>query len=149
MNRSSSKWRGIAARFVAYETNENTLLENKSPFSFPVIEKLRPHLAGLMGKIGFNALLSRAFSIAGREAAWLQGLHVTLEGNLEGRDKPVEGLSPAEILEGRLVLVATLLGLLETFIGEGLTFRLMRDVWPHLSRSEYDFEKGDKNEEAK
>jgi len=32
--------------------------------------------------------------------------------------------------DGGAILIAHLIGLLLTFIGEGLTFRLVQDVWP-------------------
>jgi len=42
-----------------------------------------------------------------------------------------------------------LLGLLVTFVGEELTLRLVREVWPKLPLSNLDFGKGDKNEKPK
>ena len=45
--------------------------------------------------------------------------------------------------------VAQLLGLLVTFIGEELTLRLVREVWPKLSPNNLDFGKGDNNEKPK
>jgi hypothetical protein len=41
-----------------------------------------------------------------------------------------------------------LLGLLVAFIGEDLTLRLVREVWPKLSLNNLDFGKGYKNEKA-
>jgi hypothetical protein len=35
------------------------------------------------------------------------------------------------------------------FIGEDLTLRLVREVWPPLSLNNFDFGKGYKNEKAK
>ena len=48
-----------------------------------------------------------------------------------------------------MVLVAQLLGLLVAFIGETLTLRLVREVWPKLPLNDLDFGRGDKNEKAK
>jgi len=45
--------------------------------------------------------------------------------------------------EGRVVLLAQLLGLLVAFIGEDLTLRLVREVWPKLSINDVNFGKGD------
>jgi len=41
-----------------------------------------------------------------------------------------------------VLLVAQLLGLLVAFIGENLTLRLMRDVWPKLSLEDLKFTQG-------
>ena len=62
--------------------------------------------------------------------------------------RPAE-LDPAEFLEGRVVLLAQLLGLLVAFIGANLTVRLVREVWPRVTLNDLDFNKGGKNEKAK
>jgi hypothetical protein len=54
-------------------------------------------------------------------------------------------VDPDKIFEGRVVLLAQLLGLLVAFIGEDLTLRLVREVWPKLPLNNLDFGKGDKN----
>ena len=40
--------------------------------------------------------------------------------------------------EGGAILIAQLLGLLLTFIGEGLTLRLVQDVWPEAAFDDRD-----------
>jgi hypothetical protein len=57
-------------------------------------------------------------------------------------------LHPDEYLEGRIVLLAQLLGLLAAFIGETLTLRLVGDVWPRRFDRDWIFEKGNQNENA-
>jgi hypothetical protein len=47
--------------------------------------------------------------------------------------------------EGSVVLVAQLLALLVAFIGENLTLRMVREVWPKLPQiNDLDLRKGDK-----
>ena len=125
--------RDFAERLIAYETTGN-FSQAKTPAAFLVSEKLRPHLATLMGNVGFQALLSRALVLAHAEVPWLCATRVTAEGFLEGLDEvELEAqLDPEEIFEGRVILLAQLLGLLVAFIGENLTLRLVREVWPKL-----------------
>ena len=40
--------------------------------------------------------------------------------------------------EGGAILIAQLLGLLITFIGEGITLRLVQDVWPEVAFDDRD-----------
>jgi hypothetical protein len=47
-------------------------------------------------------------------------------------------LDPAEFREGKVVLLAQLLGLLEAFIGPGLTSRLVGEIWPEISFDDLD-----------
>ena len=41
-------------------------------------------------------------------------------------------MTPKDLTNGRVVLLAHLLGLLVAFIGEDLTQRLLREAWPKL-----------------
>jgi hypothetical protein len=95
-----------------------------------------------MGNAGFRALLSRALALANTEVPWLRALHVRSDGFFEGLDELHAQLAPGEFFEGKVVLLAQLLGLLEAFIGESLTVRVVREVWPKLSVKDFDFGKG-------
>ena len=141
--------RDFAERLIAYETRGNKSSETKTPAACLVGEKLRPHLATLMGNVGFRALLSRALALANAEVPWLRAVHVKADGSLEGLDELEAQVDPDEIFEGCVVLLAQLLGLLVAFIGENLTLRLVREVWPKLSLNDVDLGTGDKNEKAK
>ena len=55
---------------------------------------------------------------------------------------------PDELFEGGVVLVAQLLGLLAAFIGEDLTLRFVREVWPDVPLNNLDFGKGAKDEKT-
>ncbi len=135
--------RDFAERLIAYETRQNKSSETKTPAACLVGEKLRPHLATLMGNVGFRELLSRALALANVEVPWLRLVHVKADGSFEGLDELGAQVDPDEIFEGCVVLLAQLLGLLVAFIGEDLTLRLGREVWPKLSLDHFDFGKGD------
>ena len=141
--------RDFAERLIAYETRGNKSSETKAPAAFLVSEKLRPHLAALLGNVGFRALLSRALALANTDIPWLRAVHVKADGSFEALDELGAQVDPDKIFEGRVVLLAQLLGLLVTFIGELLTLRLVREVWPKLSLNEVDLGTRDKNEKVK
>jgi hypothetical protein len=141
--------RNFAKRLIVYEASGNESSETKTPEVFHVCEKLRPHLATLMGNGGFRALLSRALALANAEDPWLRAVHVKSDGSLEGLEELHAQLDPDELFEGGVVLLAQLLGLLVTFIGENLTVRLVREVWPEVPLNDLDFGNGGKNEKAK
>ena len=141
--------RDFAKRLIACETTNNKFSETKTRAACLVGEKLRPHLATLMGAVGFRALLSRALALANAEVPWLRVVHVKADGSLEGLDKLDAQVDPEKIFEGCVVLLAQLLGLLVAFIGAILTLRLVREVWPKLSLNDLDLGTGDKNEKAK
>jgi hypothetical protein len=128
--------RNIAERLIAYETTENKSSGTNTAASFPVCEKLRPHLAVLMGSTGFRALLSRALARAEAEVPSLRAVQVDAAGSLAGFDKLEAQAAPDELAMARVALVAQLLGLLAAFIGEDLMLRIVRDVWPQLARND-------------
>ena len=136
--------RNFAERLIAYESRGNRSAKPKTSAAFLVGEKLRPQFATLMGNVGFNALLSRALALAKAEVPWLRAMHVKADGSLGFLDELDAQVDPEKIFEGRVVLLAQLLALLVAFIGEDLTLRLMREVWPKLSLNDFDFGKGDK-----
>ena len=140
MSRPTPQIRNLAQRLIAYERGDK--LSEAKIRTFPAFEKLRPHLATLMGNAGFRALLSRSLALANEEVPWLRAVHVKADGSLEALEQLETQVGPDEFMEGRVVLLAQLLGLLMAFIGENLTLRLVREVWPKLSLDDLDFGKG-------
>jgi hypothetical protein len=149
MNRSTHEARTFAERLIAYEAVGDDSSEANRPLGFHVSEKLHPYLATLMGSGGFQALLSRSLALAAAEVPWLRAVEVNANGSLEGLKKLQGQLDADKFLEGQVVLLAQLLGLLNAFIGEVLTLRLLRDVWPKIPLDNLEFGNGDKNEKQK
>ena len=130
MNRVTPQMRAMATGLIAYESKHSKTPERKNPLGFHVCEKLRPQLATLMGNGGFRALVTRALALAIEEVPWLQHVQVKPDGSLEVVDEVDAQFSKGQIGEGRVVLLAQVLGLLVAFIGESLTVQLLREVWP-------------------
>jgi hypothetical protein len=66
-------------------------------------------------------------------------VHVNADGDLEGFEALGLQLDPSEFVEGRVVLLAQLLGLLVALIGPSLTSRLTGEIWPQIPLNEQDF----------
>jgi len=95
--------------------------------------KLQAPLSKFTGLAGFSSLLSRALVLAKAEVPALKVVQVGPDGSLAGFDQIKQDRDAGELAKGRVVLLAHLLGLLGTFIGESLTLRLARDAWPDAS----------------
>jgi hypothetical protein len=149
MNRASPKTRHLAKRLIVCETQSTKTSGTRHPTAFEVCEKLRPQLATLMGNGGFRAILMRALALASAEIPWLSGVQVKADGSLESLKEHQPQPGSEEFLEGRIVLVARLLGLLGAFIGENLTLRVVIEVWPKLPFDDLEYGKGGKNEKTK
>lgn len=119
--------RELAERLVAFEAADISPPAVHAAVTCRVCEKLRRPLSDLAGTAGFVSLLSRSLTLAKREASVLSAVQVNPDGSLEGLH--------GEAAAASSVLIAHLLGLLTTFIGEALTLRLLYSVWPNLPAS--------------
>lgn len=137
MTEVAPKLRNYARCLIVYEATD------------PARDKLPRHLEVLIGKAGVQALLSRAHALAIVELPWLSTARVNGDGSLEAEGRLQSQLLPEQLFEGQVVLMAQMLGLLETFIGENLTMRLLREMAPDLRLGDLDFGEGAANEKAK
>lgn len=128
MNPGPPQVRFLAERLIVREADDSNLF---GP-AVQVFDKLRQPLSTLMGKSGFQALVSRSLVLATRDIPWLRTVELTSTGDLTGLKKLEVQLSPEEITEDRVVIVAQLLELLVKFIGEYHTVRLLRETWADL-----------------
>jgi hypothetical protein len=58
---------------------------------------------------------------------------VAADGSLQGLDELGPQIDKEQAREGGAILIAQLIELLLTFIGEGLTLRMVQDVWPEAA----------------
>jgi hypothetical protein len=91
---------------------------------------LRRSLCALAGVAGFCSLASRALTLAKSEAPSLSEIQVTSDGSLQRFGEPESQSQGHREDEAGVILLAELLALLITFIGETLTLRLVQDAWP-------------------
>jgi hypothetical protein len=124
--------RHLAQRLLTYEAVGETSLPAESA-AFRVCERLRQPLITVAGVAGFRSLLSRALTLARAEAPSLSAVQIAADGSLQGLDELAPQIDKEQAREGGTILIAQLLGLLLTFIGEGLTLRLVQDVWPEAA----------------
>src|ERR1017187_6359069 len=119
----------LARRLLTYEAAAGKNSEPAESVAFRVCEKLRRPLCSLAGVAGFRSLLSRALALARAEAPSLSTVQVGADGSLKGLDELGPQKDEDMSKDGGAILIAQLLGLLLTFIGEVVTFRLVQDVW--------------------
>lgn len=92
---------------------------------------LAHHLARLVGEAGIRALVERSLTLSRVQYPWLPGARTgTSDPPWTTLRSALQAQPPDAALEGSVVLVATLLGLLGRLIGERLVLRLVLEVWP-------------------
>jgi hypothetical protein len=139
MSRTTPHMRNFAQRLIADEARGHPPAVPLPPTDFKACEKLRPTLATLMGNAGARALLLRALALAQGEVPWLRAVQVKADGTLARGEQRDGQLALEDLVEGRVVMLAQLLGLLVAFIGENLTLHLVRDVWPKVRLDDVEF----------
>jgi hypothetical protein len=135
--------RRFALRIMAHVTPSGDKSSDAAgQATFQAIDDLRLQVVNLMGLGGFRGLLSRAIAVGGEEVRWLRAVHVKTDGSLSGfEDYP--SLAPGDFAEGRIVLLAQLLGMLVAMIGVRVTLRLLLDIWPNLSLDDLNLGNGE------
>ena len=123
----------MAQRLLTYEALAGENSEAAESAAFRVCTKLRRPLITLAGVAGFRSLLSRALTLARAEAPSLSAVQVAADGSLKGLDELEPQIDTEQARDGGAILITQLIGLLLTFIGEGLTLRLVQDVWPEAA----------------
>jgi hypothetical protein len=123
--------RDLARRLLNYEEAEaGGDSESTDSAVLRVYEKLRRSLSALAGVAGFRSLASRALILARRESPVLSVVQITADGYLQGVAELKLHNDEHQSGKAEVLLISQLLGLLFTFVGEGLTLRLLQDVWP-------------------
>jgi hypothetical protein len=89
--------------------------------------------------------MARAKALAAAEVPWLDSVQVRADGSLEEFDAASSQQGTQQALAAGVAIVAQLLGLLVTFIGEPLTLHLVRDAWPNQSVTGTDAGTGEKS----
>ncbi len=124
--------RDLAKRLLHYEVDAGASSEAMESATLRVYEKLRGNLCVFVGVAGFQALASRALTLARSEVPGLGAVQVAADGRLQGISEIETPMNADEnwIDEEGDILISSLLGLLLTFLGEALTMNLVLNVWP-------------------
>jgi hypothetical protein len=122
------KTRELARILVASEADVATTPLHTEPATVRVYERLRRQLGAPVGIDGFQALASRALALAKSESPRLSTVQVTENGGLRGLGEVESEMNADEDGEAGIILIAQLLGLFLTFLGEATTLRLIEDL---------------------
>ena len=118
----------LARSLVASEADAAITTLHTEPATVRVYERLRRQLGAPVGVDGFQAIASRALALARLESPRLSAVQVTADGGLRGLEEVDSRTNTDEAGETGIILIAQLLGLFLTFLGEVTTLRLIEDL---------------------
>jgi hypothetical protein len=122
------KTRELARTLVASEAGASTTSLQSEPATVRVYERLRRQLGAPVGTDAFRVLASRALALAKSESPRLSAVQLTANGDLRGLNEVEFHPEADENGEAGTILIAQLLGVFLTFLGEATTLRLIEDL---------------------
>jgi hypothetical protein len=122
------KTRDLARSLVAREAETGTTSLHAEPATLRVYDRLRRQFSAPVGADAFQVLASRALALAKSESRRLSAVQITVNGGLRGLGEIESQVATDEDGEAGIVLIAQLLGLFVTFLGEATTLRLIDDL---------------------
>jgi hypothetical protein len=117
--------RDWARRLIASEVDADPHSARTELATLRVYEKLRRQLCAPVGVDGFQALASRALSLAKSQSPSLSAVQLTAKGSLDGFGEVPFKMDTDEDGEVGVILIAQLLKLCLTLLGMATTVRLI------------------------
>lgn len=132
MHAAFSETHGLSLLLLAHETAVALAATDDRAALLRVLDRLRPHLALLLGLEGYRSLVARALFLAQADCLVLRLLRVEENATLTPlpRDHPPLNEQEASHFLNRL------LDLLCAFIGPKITLQLLMTLWPDIAFKE-------------
>ncbi len=129
----------FASRLLGHEAERTGNAEDPGTAFALVCAGLHERLAPLISAAGFHTLLTRALKLATRDFPLLATTTVDpIDCRLAHRPEASAGLSESTIRDAYTRVLAHFLWLLILFIGEHLSLREVREIWPEIVMGETD-----------
>jgi hypothetical protein len=93
-------------------------------------ERFAQELTPIIGDAGVSAICSRSLHLARRQFPSVASIPADGDGPFARVQESLQGLEPSVASDAAIAVLTTASNLLDSFIGEGLTTRLLRGAWP-------------------
>jgi hypothetical protein len=120
--------RDWARKLIASEAEADSTTAQTEFATLRVYQRLRLQFRAPVGVDAFQALASRALSVAKSQFPGLRAVSVTANGDLRGLDEVESALNLSEDSEVGIILITQMLRLFITLLGEDATVRLIEDA---------------------
>jgi hypothetical protein len=124
--------KSLAQRLLVHEAKNSPSPAKLAEALEVCCQRLHKRLDPLVGAGGFRALLDRALYLAKKEHPWLKGVEIQAYPGceLKALNEAMTRRQPTEIRETLTIILANVLWLLVTFIGEDIVYGLIEEAWP-------------------
>jgi hypothetical protein len=128
--------RALARQVLRHEVGDRAEPTMLAEAADHIDARLRGRLEVLIGSTGYTILVARAVRLAQAEVPTLERVtgDAGAKGGLQGiREFALANGDAGAVEAGLTAILARVIGLLVTFIGEDLAVRLVREAWPELA----------------
>src|SRR5215217_2722185 len=134
MRQATPQVKEWACRLLAHEARKSPSPAKFAQALETCCQRLHKALDPLIGAGGFRALLDRALYLTKKEHSWLNGVGIEDYPGCELKTlrEAMNGEKPAEVNEAFTVILANVIWLLVTFIGEDIALGLIEEAWPDV-----------------
>lgn len=136
--KTTERVRELAKYLVAFESCIASPPRTPGILEFRIFARLCKPFAAISGNQGLQPLLVRALESAHLDYPWLETARVSLDGEVQGLGSLGQSLSEGAAAAGELAMIASLVELLRTFLGDGVTMQLLRSIWPLVTLIQLD-----------
>ena len=120
----------LARWLLSYAAESHVTSEEITMAAISIYERMRAHLALLIGIQGFDALWARALQIVWQTYAWPDTSALLPSSAAQHRlDSMLQDRNATEVYDALLLVFTQFLELLFTFIGADLGSRLLHQHW--------------------
>src|SRR5215217_551018 len=132
MRQATPQLKSLAQRLLVLEAKNSPSPAKLAEALEVCCQRLHKRLDPLVGAGGFRALLDRALYLAKKEHAWLKEVEIQVYPGceLKALNEAMTERQPKEIRETLTTILANVLWLLVTFIGEDIVYGLIEEAWP-------------------
>jgi hypothetical protein len=132
MRQATPQLKSLAQRLLVHEANKSPNPAKLAEDLEVCGQRLHKRLDPLVGAGGFRALLERALFLAKKEHPWLEGVEIQAYPGceLKALNEAMTGRQSTEIRETLTIILANVIWLLVTFIGEDIVYGLIEEAWP-------------------
>jgi hypothetical protein len=134
MKPENPKLQNLALRLFEHEASKSGNSDEPVKAIESCCQRLHDRLDRLIGAGGFRALLNRALYLAKKKHTWLEGVGIQDYPGCQFKDlrEAAKGKKPATVNEACTLMLANVIWLLVTFIGEDITIGLIQEAWPDV-----------------
>jgi hypothetical protein len=134
MRQATPQLKSLAQRLLAHEAKKSPSPGKLAEALEVCCQRLHKRLDPLVGAGGFRALLERALFLAKKEHPWLEGVEIQAYPGceLKALNEAMTGRQSTEIRETLTIILANVIWLLVTFIGEDIVYGLIEEAWPGM-----------------